>query len=140
MVDEEQPPTKEVTNLPVIRSEAFVEIYANYVSFAASAWDMTVMLGRTVTDDPRNPHIEQRASISLSPQTAKVLTHMLLQNIQCYEQQYGEIRLTPIQAEAEEPSASEPSQNPPQPQPQDYHIINPHPRRALRLRDDDEVP
>ena len=104
MADEEQPSTREVTNLPVVRSDAFVEVYTNYVSFAASAWDMTIMFGRTVADDPRDPRIEQRASISLSPQTAKVLTHMLLQHIQQYEQQYGEIRLTPLPQPGEEPA------------------------------------
>ena len=105
MADEEQPETREVTDLQVVRSDAFVEVYTNYVSFAASAWDMTIMFGRTVADDPRNPRIEQRASISLSPQTAKVLAHMLVQHVQRYEQQYGEIRLIPIQPQTEEPSA-----------------------------------
>jgi hypothetical protein len=105
MADVEQPITKEVTEFSVVRSEAFVEVYANYVSFAASAWDMTIMFGRTVADDPRNPRIEQRASISLSPQTAKAMAHIVLQNIQRYEAQYGEIRLAPIQPQTEEPSA-----------------------------------
>jgi hypothetical protein len=102
MADEEQSTTKEVTELPVVRSETFAEIYTNYVSFAVSAWDMTIMFGRAVADDPRNPRIEQRASVSLSPQTAKVMAHMLVQHIQRYEQQYGEIRLTPIQPQPEE--------------------------------------
>jgi hypothetical protein len=105
MADEEQPTTKEVTDLQVVRSEVFVEVYANYVSFAASAWDMTIMFGRTVADDPRNPRIEQRASVSMSPQTAKAMAHIVLQNLQRYEAQYGEIHLTPIQPQTEEPSA-----------------------------------
>jgi hypothetical protein len=97
--------TREVTDMPVVRSEDFVELYANYVSFAGSVWDMTVMFGRTVADDPRNPRLEQRASVSLSPQTAKLLAHLLLRNLQAYEQQYGEIRIAPIQVQTEEPSA-----------------------------------
>ena len=105
MADEEQPGTREITEMSVVRSEAFVEIYANYVSFAASAWDMTIMFGRTVADDPRNPRIEQRAAVSLSPQTAKALAHILLRNLQSYEAEYGEIRIAPIQPQTEEPSA-----------------------------------
>jgi hypothetical protein len=104
MAEGEQPTTREVTDLPVVRSEAFVEVYANYVSFAASAWDMTIMFGRTVADDPRNPRIEQRASISLSPQTAKAMAHIVLQNLQRYEAQYGEIQIAPIQSQPEQPS------------------------------------
>jgi hypothetical protein len=65
---------------------------------------MTIMLGRTVADNPRNPRIEQRASISLSPQTAKAMAHMLLANLQSYERQYGEIRLTPLPQPGEEPT------------------------------------
>ena len=102
---EHGPMGRQVTDLPIVRSETFAEVYANYVSFAASAWDMTIMFGRTVADDPRNPRIEQRASISLSPQTAKVMAHILLRNIENYEAQYGEIHVTPIQPETQEPSA-----------------------------------
>jgi Protein of unknown function (DUF3467) len=117
MADEEQPQdqsagqqedvsiTKQLGYLAVIRSEAFVEVYANYVSCAISPWDMTLMFGRAVADNPDNPHLEQRASVSLSPQTAKALAHMLLRNLQSYEQQYGEIRYTPLPQPSAEPSA-----------------------------------
>jgi hypothetical protein len=116
MADEEQPRdrseasqeadsiTKEVDSFSFVRSEEFLEVYANYVSVATSAWDMTIMFGRTAADDPRNPRIEQRASVSLSPQTAKAMAHMLLRNLQGYEQQYGEIRLTPLPQPSEDPS------------------------------------
>ena len=67
-----------------------IEVYANYVSCATSPWDLTIMFARTVADNPDNPRLEQRASISLSPQTAKAMAHMLLRNLQSYEQQYGE--------------------------------------------------
>jgi hypothetical protein len=97
--------TKQLGYLSVVRSEEFVEVYANYVSCATSPWDLTIMFGRTVADNPDNPRLEQRASVSLSPQTAKAMALMLLRNLQSYEQQYGEIRYTPIQPQSEEPSA-----------------------------------
>lgn len=97
--------TKQLGYLSVGRSEEFVEVYANYVSCATSPWDVTIMFGRTVADNPDNPRLEQRASVSLSPQTAKAMVHMLLRNLQGYEQQYGEIRYTPIQPQTEDPSA-----------------------------------
>jgi hypothetical protein len=117
MADEERPKdqseerqeevsiTKQLGYLSVVRSEEFLEVYANYVSCATSPWDLTIMFGRTVADNPDNPRIEQRASVSLSPQTAKAMAHMLLRNLQSYEQQYGEIRYTPIHPQTEEPSA-----------------------------------
>jgi hypothetical protein len=97
--------TKQLGYLSVVRSDAFVEVYANYVSCATSPWDLTIMFGRTVADNPDNPRIEQRASVSLSPQTAKAMAQMLVRNLQSYEQQFGEIRYTPIQPQTEEPSA-----------------------------------
>jgi hypothetical protein len=97
--------TKQLGYLSVVRSEEFVEVYANYVSCATSPWDLTIMFGRSVADNPDNPRLEQRASVSLSPQTAKAMAHMLLRNLQSYEQQYGEIRYMPIQPQTEEPSA-----------------------------------
>jgi hypothetical protein len=97
--------TKQLGVLSVVRSEEFMEVYANYVSCATSPWDITIIFGRSVADNPDNPHIEQRASVSLSPQTAKAMAQMLVRNLQSYEQQFGEIRYTPIQPQTEGPSA-----------------------------------
>ena len=97
--------TKAIAFPPVVRADAFLEVYANYVSFVTSPWDMTVMFGRTVADDPNNPRVEQRVAVSLSPQTAKAMAHMLLDNLRSYERQYGEIRYTPLPKQPQEPSA-----------------------------------
>ena len=97
--------TKQLGVLSIVRSEHFWEVYANYVSCAASPWDITIIFGQSVADNPDNPHIEQRASVSLSPQTAKAMAQMLVRNLQSYEQQYGEIRYTPIQPSADEQTA-----------------------------------
>jgi hypothetical protein len=102
---EDQEITRDMQTVPVKRAEQFVEIYANYVSLSTAPWDVTVMFGRAVTDNPHNPYIEQRVSIALSPQTAKAFVHLLQQNIHIYEQQYGEIRYTPLQPRAEEPGS-----------------------------------
>jgi hypothetical protein len=121
--------TKDVDSFAFVRSEEFVEVYANYVSLATSPWDITIMFGRTAADNPNNPRIEQRASVSLSPQTAKAIAEILWRNIQAYEQQYGEIRYTPRQ-----PSQSEQAENPPQSAPP---ITSSTPRRRIRLDDQD---
>jgi hypothetical protein len=101
---EDQIITRDMQTIPVKRAEQFVEIYANYVSLSTAAWNVTVMFGRAVTDDPNNPYIEQRLSAALSPQTAKALMHLLQRNIATYEQQYGEIRYIPLPQSTEEPS------------------------------------
>lgn len=103
--EEDVTTTKEVQYISVKRSERFLEIYANYVSLATSPWDITIMFGRSVADDPNNPYIEQRLSATVSPQTAKAMAEMLWRNVRAYEQQYGEIRYTPVQQSSQEPSA-----------------------------------
>jgi hypothetical protein len=96
---------KESQDIAFSRSEHFMEIYANYVGVVSSPWDITLHFGRIITDDPHHPSIEQRLSATLSPQTAKAMLHLLWRNVQGYEQQYGEIRYTPLQQNPEEPSA-----------------------------------
>jgi Protein of unknown function (DUF3467) len=103
--EEEMTIIKEPQDISFSRSEHFTEIYANYVGIVSSPWDITLHLGRIVTDDPHHPSIEQRLSATLSPQTAKAMLQLLWRNIQAYEQQYGEIRYTPVQPQTEEPSA-----------------------------------
>ena len=93
--------TKTIEDLSVRRSEHFIEIYANYVSLATSPWDITLMFGRAVADDPQKPYIEQRLSATLSPQAAKAMAELLVRNVMAYEQQYGEIRYAPLQPAAD---------------------------------------
>jgi hypothetical protein len=102
--EEDLTTTVEPQHIVVKRAEHFMESYANYVSLATSLWDMTVMFGRTVTDDLHNPYVEQRLSVTISPQTAKAMVEILWRNVLAYEQRYGTIRYTPIQQSKEEPS------------------------------------
>ena len=103
-VDQEEV-TRPLGGLPTRKSSEFIETYANNISFGTSPWDVTLFFGRIMTADPNEVYIEHRMAVTLSPQTAKVLSDFLRRNIEAYEQQYGEIRYTPIQPQGEEPSA-----------------------------------
>jgi len=80
-------------------------VYANNAHFATSPWDLTLIFGQAIASDPQDVHLEQRVAVTLSPQTAKAVAEFLVRNVAAYEQQFGEIRYTPIQPQTEEPSA-----------------------------------
>jgi hypothetical protein len=107
---EEQPPqegtiTRPLQDLPLRPSADFRMIYANTVHFALLPWDLTLIFGQVIGINPHDPYVEQRVSVTLSPLAAKLALEFLRRNIAAYEQQYGEIRLTPPSEEStEEPS------------------------------------
>lgn len=98
--------TKQTSELAVKRAPDFVHVYGSQISVASTVWDVSVSVGQPVTDNPNDFHIEQRVLVSLSWHTAKALAHILLNNIRNHEQQYGEIRLTPLPTQADQ-SANE---------------------------------
>ena len=89
----------------LIRSAAFTMVYANNVSLITSPWDVRLIFGETVTDPSNKALVEQRVSITLSPQTAKALAHVLCTHLHSYENQFGEISFAPQERPSEQPSA-----------------------------------
>jgi|SRR6267142_2062849 len=98
--------TRRLQDLPLRQSPDFTMVYANTVHFATLPWDLTLIFGQVISVDPNDPHLEQRVAVTLSPQTAKTVLEFLHRNVVAYEEQYGEIRLTPSATPpSEEPSA-----------------------------------
>jgi hypothetical protein len=97
--------TTPLHELPVRKASDFTMVYANNAHFATSPWDLTLIFGQSITLDPHDMYIEQRVAITLSPQTAKAVAEFLLHNLMGYEQQFGQIRYTPLQQPTENPSA-----------------------------------
>src|SRR5262245_48872463 len=97
--------TKDIRAIPFRKAPDFTVIYANSVNFAASPWDLNLTFGQAITTDPNDFHVRQRVMVTLSPQAAKAMVHLLLEQLEAYERQFGEIRYTPIQPSSEGPSA-----------------------------------
>jgi len=124
----EESPTKEIRSFAFRRGADFHVIYANSVRFATAPWDFSLVFGQTIVDRIDDAYIEDKVTITLSPQTAKAVADILNRNLADYERQFGEIRYTPLQ-----PSQNEQSEKPPPPAPPH----RPTTRRALRLDDQD---
>ena len=73
------------------RAEDYVHVYANSVEVGISNWDLRLAFGEIVEADERKVVLEQRATVIMSPQHAKVFVGLLVQNVAAYEQQFGEI-------------------------------------------------
>lgn len=85
-----QQPRIELENGPDYR-----ETYANSVQIRANLWDFFLSFGIMTQSTPDRVNIRSFQGIYLSPQQAKALSNLMLQNISQYEAAFGEIRLEP---------------------------------------------
>jgi hypothetical protein len=72
------------------------ESYANSVQIRVNLWDFFLMFGTVNQTAPDAVTIQNFQGIYLSPQQAKALANLLNQNIQQYENAFGEIRIEPV--------------------------------------------
>ena len=81
-------------NRTVVRAEPYALLYANDVQIQTTPWDVRLVLGRIVelsTKEQPNATISQVGEIHLSPQLAKRVTMLLMQQLATYEKRMGEI-------------------------------------------------
>ena len=85
-------------NPPAVQLESspdYRESYANSVQVRASLWDFLLLFGTVKQSTPEQVSIQNFQGIYFSPQQAKALMNILMQNVQQYEATFGEIRLEP---------------------------------------------
>ena len=85
--------TKSLGSLPSRQAQDFMRIYGSLVTVTSNVFDMSIIFGQPITDNPDAPYVEQKASVTMSWQAAKALAHLLISTIRNYERQVGEIRL-----------------------------------------------
>jgi hypothetical protein len=90
MTESQQQPDIHIEALPEYR-----EGYANSVQIRASVWDFLLLFGTMKQPEPSRVEIQNFQGIYLSPQQAKALANVLVQNIAQYEKAFGEIKLDP---------------------------------------------
>ncbi len=81
--------------IQLVKAPDYRETYANSVQVRANLWDFFLMFGTMDQTAPDAVTIQSFQGIYLSPQQAKALTNVLVQNIQQYESTFGEIQLEP---------------------------------------------
>jgi hypothetical protein len=85
------------TKIQVANASDYREGYANSVQVRVNLWDFFLMFGTITQTAPDAVQIFNFQGVYLSPQQAKALSNLLIQNISQYESAFGEIRLEPVQ-------------------------------------------
>jgi hypothetical protein len=82
-------------NRHVVTSPAFVSIYANDTQLQTTPWDMRFTFGEISVepsdDDTTKVTVKTTAEIRMSPQHAKRVAIILVQQIKAYEANFGPI-------------------------------------------------
>ena len=86
--------------ITLVNSPESREHYSNSVQIRTSLWDLFLLFGTVNQTAPDSVTIHNFEGIYLSPQQAKMLSNVLLQNVQQYEATFGEIKLEPQQTPA----------------------------------------
>jgi hypothetical protein len=84
--------------LETVLAEKFVKVYANAVNLEMTPWDFSLLFGELKKSNDKVV-IEHSVGIIMSPQHAKALAGVLLNQLKEYEKRIGEIKL-PEQPEA----------------------------------------
>lgn len=79
--------------LKLTQTAEYREGYANSAQMRLSRWDLFIQFGTLHQETAELVEIRNFQGIYLSPQQAKALLHVLTQNVQQYEQAFGEIRI-----------------------------------------------
>ncbi len=88
-------PQQTAPKIQLSSSADYRENYANSVQVRVSLWDFFLSFGTINQTMPDAVAIHNFQGIFLSPQQAKALTNVLVQNVQQYESAFGEIKLEP---------------------------------------------
>jgi Protein of unknown function (DUF3467) len=89
--------TRANVNRQVTTSESFFSAYANDIQAQITPWDVRLVFG-VISSLPTegaitNVTITQLGEVRMAPQLAKKLTMLMIQQLQAYEAQFGEIPL-----------------------------------------------
>jgi len=87
--------TPQQPKINVLRRPDWRENYCNSVQIRVNVWDFFLQFGTVEQPSPEYVEITNFQGIYLSPQQAKALLNVLQQNVQHYEQAFGEIKLDP---------------------------------------------
>jgi hypothetical protein len=77
------------------KADDYRTVYSNNVAFAVSAFDVSLIFGEIAGVEADALEVIQRVRITMSPQQAKVLAKVLVENLKAYEEKIGVIPIPP---------------------------------------------
>ncbi len=70
-------------------------IYSNSAAVALGFFDVRIFFGETVESTPEKLVVESSVTVIMSPEHAKILSTVLANNVEQYENHFGKIRELP---------------------------------------------
>ena len=80
-----------------VRTERFRQLYANNMQVGFSSWDLAITFGEITGEQDGKPVIEETVRVIMTREIAKVLSTILKNHIDVYEQHVGELKLPVIE-------------------------------------------
>ena len=81
--------------IQLVNTSEYRESYANSVQIRANLWDFFLLFGTLSQTSAESVSIQNFQGIYFSPQQAKALLNVLVQNIGQYESAFGQIHIEP---------------------------------------------
>src|SRR5207237_5073331 len=82
-------------NIKLVNAPDYRENYSNSVQIRVNVWDFFLVFGTLQQQTETQVELRNFQGIYLSPQQAKALMALLQQNVNSYENAFGEITLDP---------------------------------------------
>ena len=84
--------------IQILSTPDYRESYSNSVQVRVNVWDFFLVFGTLHQSSETEVEVRNFQGVYLSPQQAKALLTLLTQNVQNYENTFGEIKLDPRMA------------------------------------------
>lgn len=89
---ENRPVQRAINNVP---STDFVSVYANNLAVSTNFFDVSLIFGEMKGIDDNTLTVEQKVKVVMPPTHAKLVSLLLLQQLQQYQEKFGHITLPP---------------------------------------------
>lgn len=80
-----------------VRTERFRQLYANNMQVGFSSWDLAITFGEITGEQDGKPVIEETVRVIMTREIAKVLSTILKNHIDIYEEHFGELKLPVVE-------------------------------------------
>lgn len=78
-----------------IRDKNYVNVYSNFAQIGLTPWDVRVTFSQVGEHEVDKTGVMDLATVIMTPLMAKVLAHVLRENVLSYEKQHGQIVVPP---------------------------------------------
>jgi hypothetical protein len=78
-----------------IQNPHYVSVYANNVAMALNFFDLSMIFGEMVEATEEILVVDQKVRVTMPPSHAKLLLLLLMQQLQQYEEKFGQIVIPP---------------------------------------------